>query len=178
MIPVLPPIAAKWVFLALLIVLAYGAGQIHGRGAVQAEWRSDIAAQSIIATRTVTKQGEVTVRVVKEYVDRIKVVEGVTTTIEKEVVRYVSPAADAGCVVPVGFVRVHDAAASGAVPETAPGDYDSASGVALSAVASTVNANYGEFHKVAARLTACQAFVRGQYEATNGEPLRYDKAAP
>lgn len=46
-----------------------------------------------------------------EYVDRIVKVYQAGATITKEVPIYVSQAADSACVVPAGFVRVHDAGA-------------------------------------------------------------------
>ncbi len=82
-------------------------------------------------------------------------------TIHDEVHVYVTNASDARCVVPVGFVRIHDAAAGGVPPgpET-PGQPDDApSGVALSAVASTVADNYGAAVENAQQLTALQAWI-------------------
>lgn len=70
-------------------------------------------------------------------------------TILKEVPFYVTPLADSRCVIPRGFVFLHDAAAAGgapAVPGGSGGLVDSDSGVALSAVGATVAENYGSCH--------------------------------
>ncbi len=56
--------------------------------------------------------GTVKEKVVVEYVDRIVKVYQAGATITKEVPIYVSQAADSACVVPAGFVRVHDAGAN------------------------------------------------------------------
>ena len=74
----------------------------------------------------------------------------------------VSPAADARCVVPVGFVRAHDAAVVG-LPDiaAAAGQSDeAASGLELSAVARTVAGNYGACREAAEQVTGWQDFYR------------------
>lgn len=101
-------------------------------------------------------------RIVTRFVDRVQIVREVGATIIRDVPRYVSIEADRACLVPVGFVRVHDAAAAG-VPPTAEGAGDPdapAAGVALSGVAATVADNYTTCHAIAAQLSALQAHVR------------------
>ena len=108
---------------------------------------------------------------VTQYVDRERVIRLKGDTIIKEVPRYVPVQADAACVVPRGFVRLHDAAAAGTVPDPDTGDADAApAGVALSAVASTVAANYTDCHVDAARLTSLQQTLRDQGVTVIGEP--------
>ncbi len=73
----------------------------------------------------------------------------------------VSPAADARCVVPLGFVRAHDAAVG--LPDLpAPADQsdEAASGLELSAVARTVAGNYGACREAAEQVTGWQDFYR------------------
>ncbi|EPS1222160.1 hypothetical protein ACVBR5_001397 [Burkholderia cenocepacia] len=104
------------------------------------------------------------VKVVTQYVDRVQVVREKGDTIIKEVPVYVDREADRACVVPVGFVRVHDSAAAN-VPVGDPGSADAApSGVALSAVAATVAGNYTTCHENAEQLIALQARVRDTEE--------------
>jgi hypothetical protein len=79
--------------------------------------------------------------------DRQVQIQTVTRTLIEKVPTYVTAKADAGCVLPVGFVRLHDAAASGSpagLSGTSSGSIDAPSGLALSAVAETVSVNYGE----------------------------------
>nr|WP_217442977.1 hypothetical protein [Burkholderia diffusa] len=104
------------------------------------------------------------VKVVTQYVDRVQVVREKGDTIIKEVPIYVDREADRACVVPLGFVRVHDGAAAN-VPVGGPGNADAApSGVALSAVAATVAGNYTTCHENAEQLIALQARVRDSEE--------------
>ncbi|WP_296223226.1 hypothetical protein [Ralstonia sp. UBA689] len=108
---------------------------------------------------------------VTQYVDRERVIRLKGDTIIKEVPRYVPVQADAACVVPRGFVRLHDAAAAGTVPNPDTGDADAApSDVALSTVAGTVAANYTDCHVDAARLTSLQQTLRDQGVTIIGEP--------
>ena len=89
-------------------------------------------------------------------------VQIVTRTIIQKVPEYVTVQADAKSYIPVGFVRLHDASASGINPtdtKATGSDNDSPSSFALSDVAETVALNYGLYHDVAARLEACQAYV-------------------
>lgn len=69
-------------------------------------------------------------------------VRTVTRTLIQKVPVYVPATADRDCIVPVGFVQLHDAAAAG-VPGPAGGPDPAPSSVPFSAVAETVVANYG-----------------------------------
>lgn len=93
-----------------------------------------------------------------------------TVTLIKEVPRYVSPASDARCVIPVGFVRLHDAAASASeLPPASGGPLDAPSGVDLSAVASVVTENYGSALQWRAEALTWRSWYRDQraaWEAT------------
>lgn len=77
-----------------------------------------------------------------------------TEYLTKEVPIYVTPADDARCVVPSGFVRLHDAAAS-SLPVAPGGPEQAPSDVPLSAVLETVIGNYGVGHDA---LTEAQAW--------------------
>lgn len=87
----------------------------------------------------------------------------VTQEIVREVPVYVTVEADRACPVPVGLVRLHDAAAAGvvpAVPDAAAAPHDAPSGVALSSVSATVAENYGRCLADQERLSALQQWVR------------------
>lgn len=76
-------------------------------------------------------------------------------TLQKEVPVYVTHLADSRCVVPVGFVRYHDAAAAARPapdPAATGGPVDADSGVALSAVAGAVAGNYAICHDAIAEV--------------------------
>ena len=96
--------------------------------------------------------------VVTQYVNRIRIVREQGETIFKEVPVYVPVQADAACTINRGFVRLHDAAAAGELPEPARDADAAAADIALSAVAGTVTANYQTCHENAEQLRALQAW--------------------
>lgn len=85
-------------------------------------------------------------------------------TITREVHDVVTPAIDARYPLPVGFVRVHDAAALGldlsAIPSPAGEPDDAASSVTASDAAATITANYGRCRSASQQLIDLQAWLR------------------
>jgi hypothetical protein len=111
------------------------------------------------------------VRVVTKYVDRVQTVYLQGKTITKEIPVYVTPEADAACIVPLGFVRIHDAAAANTAPEPTTGNPDApAAGVTLSAIAETVADNYTRYHALGAQLIGLQDYVRTSCPAARTTP--------
>ncbi|GAB1382138.1 hypothetical protein MASR1M50_04570 [Burkholderiales bacterium] len=146
--------------LVLLAVALIGFGWIKGAGHVQAQWDAAAQQQALQTSATRLRQAEATVKVVTEYVDRVRVVREKGDTIIKEVLVYVPVEADAACTINRGFVRLHDAAAAGELPKPAGDANAPAAGLALSAVAGTVAGNYQSCHENAEQLRALQAWVR------------------
>lgn len=145
--------------LAALGLALVGFGWVKGAGHVQAQWDTAVQQQALHAAAIRERQAQATVKVVTEYVDRVRIVREKGDTIIKEVPVYVPIQADVACTINRGFVRLHDAAAAGELPEPA-GDADAAaSDIALSAVAGTVAANYRSCHENAEQLRALQAWV-------------------
>ncbi len=145
--------------LVLLAAALIGFGWIKGAEHVQARWDAAVQQQTLHAATVRQKQAEATVKVVTQYVDRVRVVREKGDTIIKEVPVYVPVQADAACTINRGFVRLHDAAAAGEVPEPARDADAAAAGIALSAVAGTVAANYQTCHENLEQLRALQAWV-------------------
>jgi possible signal peptide len=135
-------------------------GWIKGASHVKAQWDTAIQQQALQAVATRERQAQATVKVVTEYVDRVRIVREKGDTIIKEVPVYVPVQADAACSINRGFLRLHDAAAAGELPEPAR-DADAASaGIALSAVAGNVAANYQTCHENAEQLRVLQTWIR------------------
>lgn len=163
------PIIAKWALRILgplaLLAAVFAWGHATGARSVRDDWNAANAAQAIKLAEAEARAERVTTKVVTEYVDRVRVVREKAKTIVKEVPVYVTPEADAACVVPRGFVRVHDGAARNEVPGPAADSDDAASGVALSTVAEVTAENYGTYHEVAEQLKALQKWVAEQQAA-------------
>ncbi|MBB4728264.1 hypothetical protein [Xanthomonas arboricola] len=147
------------ILLALIAVLVGGcvwqerrvsAAQADRGAALQAKRRAEAERDSAKGSTTVVTQ----------YVDRVQIVREAGATITREIPIYVTQKADAACAIPAGFVRLHDAAATGNPAGPPAGDPDAAAaGVTLSAVASTVADNYTSCHATAAQLSALQDWI-------------------
>lgn len=163
------PLFAKWavrILAPLAILLAvFAFGYSRGSGHVRAEWNADVAVRQQALADAEVRAERVTTKIVTQYVDRIQVVREKAKTIVKEVPVYVTPEADAACVVPRGFVRVHDGAAANSIPGPAESADDAPAGIALSAVAEVVAENYGTYHEIAEQLKALQKWVAEQERA-------------
>ena len=146
--------------LAALAVALIGFGWVKGAVQVQTRWEAAVQQQTLQAAALRERQAQATVKVVTQYVDRVRVVREKGDTIFKEVPVYVPAQADAACTINRGFVRLHDAAAAGELPKPAGDANAPAAGLALSAVAGTVAGNYQSCHENAEQLRALQAWVR------------------
>lgn len=156
----------KALIAALAIAIATAGVQTVRLRHVQEAAQVAAAAQAMAIADAMQRAADVTTRVVTEYVDRVHVIVAQGETITKQVPVYVTREADARCVVPRGFVRVHNAAAQGVLPGAAASTDAAASRIALSAVATTVASNYTACRATAARLTALQAWARGVSEVS------------
>lgn len=145
--------------LAAFGIALFGFGWLKGASHVHAQWDSATAAQQQAQAQAQIRQAETTVQVVTQYVDRIQVVREKGDTLIQKIPVYVPVQADAACTVHRGFVSLHDAAAAGELPEPARDTDAAAAGVALSAVAGTVAANYQTCHENAEQLRALQVWV-------------------
>ena len=152
--------------LAALGVALIGFGWVKGASHVQSQWDASIQQQALQVTAIRERQAQATIKVVTQYVDRVHVVREKGETIIKEVPVYVPVQADAACTINRGFVRLHDAAAAGDLPEPARDADAAAAGIALSAVAGTLAANYQTCHEHAEQLSALQVWVN-EMRATN-----------
>jgi hypothetical protein len=163
---------AKYIGLALaaLALLAgiYAKGRGDGRHYEQSAQAARLAAARKVVAKIETKAAAITAQVAAKAEARQVEIRTITKTITREVPRYVTVQADAQCSVPLGFVRLHDAAAAGRLPQL-PGPAeqpnDAPSGVAISAVAATVADNYGACHSEIGRLIDLQDWLRQQMAA-------------
>ena len=155
--------------LAALSVALVGFGWINGVSHVQAKLDAAIQQQTLQVAAVRERQAQATVKVVTQFVDRVRVVREKCETIIKEVPVYVPVQADSACLVPRGFVRLHDAAAQGVVPEPAGNSDAATAGVALSAVAGTVAENYTACRANAEQLIALQSWILEMKESADGQ---------
>lgn len=166
MLASLVPLPYRWLALMALAVALVGFGWVKGAAHVQAECDATVVKQSLSTALVQQRQAEATVQVVTKYVDRVQTVRAAGATIIKEIPVYVTAESDSACAVPRGFVRLHDAAAAGAIPGPT-GSADAApAGIALSTVAETVAGNYQRARENSEQLSALQDWVRAQQSIT------------
>lgn len=133
--------------------------------AEQAEQRADASDATLRQVRQLVAGAD---RIAEAYASRERVIHTQTTTILRETRDAITPETDARYRLPWGFVRMHDAAAGGALLPSAAGEPDGeASTVALSAAADTITLNYGACREDAERLIALQDWARSV--TTEGE---------
>lgn len=146
--------------LAALGFALVGFGWIKGASHVQVQWDAAIKQKDLQTAAARERQAQAIVKFVTQYVDRVRVIREKGDTIFKEVPVYVPIQADAACTINRGFVRLHDAAAAGELPEPTRDADEAAAGIALSAVAGTVAANYQTCHENVEQLKALQLWIR------------------
>lgn len=161
----------RWAVLGVAVAGACLVSYHFGASSVYKDWIQANEKAAAEARAVVVKQQVVTEKIVTQWRTRTVKVKGDTEYIEKEIVRYVPASADP--VLSRGWVQLHDAAATGAVPAPAAGIDVGAPAVASSAALRGVVQNYGTCHQTEAQLLALQAWVRYQYETMNQEPLGY-----
>lgn len=126
---------AKWGIIAVLVAAFAGYFWIKGDEHGTEKLTAYIGKQAVETVRIGAARVEIVTVTETKYVDRIQRIYVHGKIIEKEVVKYVTQADDAGCTVPLGFVREYNAAWTGA-PAGPPAESDrGASGVPLSGVA-------------------------------------------
>ena len=156
--------------LAALAVLAalVGIGWMKGANHVQSKWDAANLSATVAIAKQQQKQAEVTTQVVTQYVDRWRTVHTAGQTIIKEVPVYV-PATTPD--LPGGFRVLHDAAATGQLPD-ASGSAD-APPVPAQDIASTLASNYLTCRETAEQLTALQEWAKKMAGSTvmGGDPL-------
>lgn len=152
---------AKYAAVVALCVAIWGHGYIHGAGRVEQRLEAQHAAEMAALLGRVQAAAKIADRVVYQYIDRYHVVRERGATITREVTKYVTAKSDAGCPIPTGFVRLHDAAAGNRelLPDTTIGADDPAAGVTLSRIAVTVGGNYTTCNGIREQLIALQEWA-------------------
>lgn len=173
MLNLITGLVGGWKLYVAIGAVAFGLG-FSGAWKVQ-DWRADAALakqeaalldQATKALKTQRDQDAVTAAVGQKAAIAAVKAQTITKTIVKKVPVYVTAKSDSQCLIPGGFVRLHDAAANGTdLPDpTGPTGQpdDTASGIALSTVAGTVVQNYGTYSELAAQHRALQDWIRAQ----------------
>ncbi|MFN3522241.1 MAG: hypothetical protein ACK4YQ_08320 [Phenylobacterium sp.] len=133
--------------------------QLRGAWALWGQVRAEAA-----VARIASRRAEISAGTDRAHEADARRARTIYRTLVREIPRHVPADAAARCDVPVGFVRLHDAAAQGVptVPDAAGRPDGAASGVDLPAVAETLIDNYETCNAVRDQLAALQGWVRAQ----------------
>lgn len=155
------PLPYRILAAAVVVLLIFGAGFRTAWVWQDNAYRAAQLTASERARQDERKAAEVAFRAGQESAAAQERIRTVTKTIVKEVPVYVSREADSRCAVPVGALRVLDAAARGVpvAPPPAGQSDDTPSGVDLSAVVGAGAEDIGTCHAVRQQLIDLQAWI-------------------
>lgn len=145
--------------IVVLLVLTLG---VFMEGAMWngAAWAVKIAEMEKEIAELETKSGKVTIKVVTKYVEKSNKTKetGDENTAKTDTI--ISDTSNNNCIIPVGAVRLHNAAADKTVVSDSAGTADETpSGVELSEYSKTVTNNYTKYHILSDQLKALQEWI-------------------
>lgn len=176
-------ILLKWLLCALAALLIAAAAVAGWQHIELASVRGKL---TLAQTQAITAQFDAQVSslnavTVTRYADRLIVVHDTTQSLQLKVPDYVPPNVDRDFPLPLGFVRLHDAAVDlSELPSPSATDAQGST-VTASAAARVIVGNYGTCHDIAEQLTALQDWERQResQEAQFQQQLaRGDQVAP
>jgi len=144
-----------------IIVLVFGV-YMEGGISSQEKWEAKVAAVKLEMAQKATISAEISTKVLTKYITRVETIKQKGDEIVKEVPIYITKVDDTKCVIPNGFVLLHNSASQNEIPDTTRGFDAGASEIKLSGVATTVIENYTAYYKVSEQLKSLQEWVRLQ----------------
>lgn len=128
----------------------------------QERWEAKVSEAKLEMAKKEVASADATTKVVTKYVTKIEIVKENGNAIIKEIPKYINANADSQCVIPNGFVLLHDSASRNEIPNSTRGIDEGASSVKLSEVTATVTDNYTLYHQVSQQLKSLQEWVKEQ----------------
>lgn len=160
---VLIPIHLRFIVtIVVLLTLSLG---VFMEGAMwnKASWEIKIAKMEKEIAELESKSGKVTLKVVTKYVETSNKTKEIGDGITEKTNEIISVTANNNCVVPVGAIVLHNAAASKTpVPDTSGTINETPSGVELSDYSKTVTDNYTKYHMLSDQLRSLQEWITEQ----------------
>jgi len=153
---------------ASIIALVFGV-YMEGGVSNQEKWEARVAEVKLEMAKKEAASAESSVKVVTKYITKVEVVKEKGDSIAKQIPNLISATADGQCVIPNGFVLLHDSASRNEVPDSSGVTNERASEVKLSGVGKTITENYTTYHQVAEQLRSLQEWVKEQKRIYNGD---------
>ena len=148
--------------IVVLLVLSLG---VFMEGAMWNEesWAIKIARMEKEIAELETKSGKVTLKVVTKYVETSNKTKEAGDAITDKTNEVITTASNNNCIVPVGAVVLHNAAASKTVvPDTSGTSNEAPSGIELSDYSKAVTDNYTKYHMLSDQLKSLQEWITEQ----------------
>lgn len=155
----LPPISTTPIKILCILLLVLGSWSL-GSSTEKDKYTLELEKQKTYIAELENNASKKTIEVVTEYVEKVKVVKEKGDIIYEKVPVYITKEDDARCIIPNGFVVLHDSAVQNAVPETPRSINEKPSGVELSEATKTIIVNYNKYHEVVEQLVALQKWVK------------------
>lgn len=171
-------IAAAWAFMksplgrylaigagvVLTLFLIYRAGISHGVGQERAVNAKLLAAAEARALKVARASDKISADARDRHAADAAQIAELSAQLQQKVTTYVSPASDRRCTIPVGYVRLRDAAGAGVdpVPAASGGSVDADSGLVLSDLARNDVTNAAAFHTAVAEVKAWRGWYVAQ----------------
>lgn len=149
---------AKWVAVAALAVAIWAHGWVTGNNNGIQKYVEYVAEQATASIKIIRGQERIVVQVEEKIRTVVQTIREKGETIIKEVPVYVTDADNDRCIVPVGFVRHHDAAAGNTTPGPAEESDRADSGYTLDQVAETSAANLTTLDECRSKLDGWREF--------------------
>lgn len=154
-----PPTSTTPIRILCILMLIISAWSLGGQSE-RDKYTLELEKQKTYIAELENNASKKTVEVVTEYVEKVKVVKEKGDIIYEKVPVYITKEDDARCIIPNGFVVLHDSAVQNTVPETPRSTNEKPSGVELSEATKTIIVNYNKYHEVVEQLVALQKWVK------------------
>ena len=163
MIPLLAiPLAAKISIALTLVIALFSSGLYVGNRLGISSCQEAVIESQRHGLEVSAKQSQISDSVTTKYVDRIKIVQGRTQEIIKEIKVYVTEKNDVQCMVNTGFVRMWNDANSSSISASSGNSDETASTVILSEVATQHAKEALICNETEQQLLSLQEWVREQ----------------
>lgn len=155
----LPPVSATPIKILCILLLTIGSWAL-GSSTEKDKYTLELEKQKVYIAELENNANKKTIEVVTKYVETVKVVKEKGEAIREQVPVYITKEDNARCIIPDGFIVMHDSAVQNTVPETSRNSNEGPSGIELSKATEVIVENYNKYHEVVEQLRALQEWVK------------------
>lgn len=163
----------RWLFIAvgvaLIATLVYQGGVSAGVDRDRASNAKLVAEATAKADKVAKASSAISAAARHDHAADLVRINDLTSKLQQKVPIYVTPQADRRCTIPVGYIRLRDAAGAGVdpIPAATGGSLDADSGLVLSDLAANDVTNAAAFHTATSEVKAWRGWYAAQAELWN-----------